>query len=82
LFVVFNEIVMAAGQACDEMWSRVPLVVVLGATGTGKSKLAVELAKRFAGEVIGADSMQVSARGADKRLRSQSTFLRYALFAV
>ncbi|XP_065213375.1 tRNA dimethylallyltransferase [Planococcus citri] len=39
--------------------SRVPIVCVLGATGTGKSKLAIELAKKFNGEVISADSMQV-----------------------
>ncbi|XP_052826427.1 tRNA dimethylallyltransferase-like [Octopus bimaculoides] len=37
--------------------SRFP-VVVLGATGTGKSKLAIELAKVFSGEIINADSMQ------------------------
>ena len=35
------------------------LVAVLGCTGTGKSKLGIELAKRFGGEVISADSMQV-----------------------
>lgn len=35
------------------------LVVVLGATGTGKSKLAIEIGKRFQGEIISADSMQV-----------------------
>ena len=36
-----------------------PLVVILGATGTGKSKLAIELGKRLQGEIISADSMQV-----------------------
>ncbi|XP_066530886.1 tRNA dimethylallyltransferase [Hoplias malabaricus] len=36
-----------------------PLVVILGATGTGKSKLALEIAKRVQGEIISADSMQV-----------------------
>ncbi|TSK31417.1 tRNA dimethylallyltransferase, mitochondrial [Bagarius yarrelli] len=35
------------------------LVVVLGATGTGKSKLAIEIGKRLKGEIISADSMQV-----------------------
>ncbi|XP_074469973.1 tRNA dimethylallyltransferase [Sebastes fasciatus] len=35
------------------------LVVILGATGTGKSKLAVELGRRLQGEIISADSMQV-----------------------
>uniref|UniRef100_A0A8C4WYS7 tRNA dimethylallyltransferase n=1 Tax=Eptatretus burgeri TaxID=7764 RepID=A0A8C4WYS7_EPTBU len=36
-----------------------PLVVIVGATGTGKSKLAIELASKFHGEVVSADSMQV-----------------------
>ena len=38
---------------------RPPLIVILGCTGTGKSRLALELALRFGGEVISADSMQV-----------------------
>lgn len=36
------------------------LVVILGATGSGKSKLAIEIGKRLNGEIISADSMQVS----------------------
>ncbi|XP_058820922.1 tRNA dimethylallyltransferase [Topomyia yanbarensis] len=40
--------------------SRVkPVVVILGSTGTGKTKLSIELARRFGGEIISADSMQV-----------------------
>lgn len=45
------------------------LVVILGATGTGKSKLAVELGRRLQGEIISADSMQVgrlSTRGSPR----------------
>lgn len=42
------------------MCSRVPVIVILGATGCGKSKLGIEIARRFGGEVISADSMQVS----------------------
>ena len=38
---------------------RVPVIVVCGATGTGKSKLALEIAEKYGGEVISADSMQV-----------------------
>lgn len=38
-----------------------PLLVVLGSTGTGKSELAVELARRFRGEVVNADAMQLYA---------------------
>ncbi|CAG9827753.1 unnamed protein product [Diabrotica balteata] len=41
------------------MTSRLPLVIILGATGSGKTKLSLELAKKFCGEIIGADSMQV-----------------------
>ena len=35
------------------------IICVTGATGTGKTKLGVELAKKFNGEVISADSMQI-----------------------
>eukprot|EP01134_Creolimax_fragrantissima_P000521 CFRG0521T1 len=41
------------------------LVVVLGATGVGKSRLAIDLAKQFNGEVISCDSMQIY-RGLDR----------------
>ena len=37
----------------------VPTVVVLGATGAGKSKLALEVAQKFGGEIISADAMQM-----------------------
>ncbi|KAI5921392.1 IPP transferase-domain-containing protein [Camillea tinctor] len=36
-----------------------PLVAIIGSTGTGKSDLAVDLATRFNGEIINADSMQM-----------------------
>lgn len=36
-----------------------PVTFILGATGTGKSDLAVALAKRFNGEIINADAMQL-----------------------
>lgn len=42
------------------MLRKVPLVVILGSTGTGKTKLSIEIAQRFGGEIISADSMQVS----------------------
>lgn len=42
-----------------KMLRKVPLIVVLGSTGTGKTKLSVELARRFNAEIISADSMQV-----------------------
>lgn len=43
----------------NKMIRKVPLIVVLGSTGTGKTKLSIELAQRFGGEIISADSMQV-----------------------
>ncbi|CAK9814311.1 tRNA dimethylallyltransferase [Anthophora plagiata] len=39
--------------------SRVPVLAILGSTGCGKSRLGIELARRFCGEIISADSMQV-----------------------
>ncbi|KDR17577.1 tRNA isopentenyltransferase, mitochondrial [Zootermopsis nevadensis] len=41
------------------MRSRIPVIVILGATGSGKSKLGIEIARKFAGEILSADSMQV-----------------------
>ncbi|CAK4032098.1 tRNA dimethylallyltransferase, mitochondrial [Lecanosticta acicola] len=38
-----------------------PLICVIGATGTGKSQLAVEIAKRYNGEIINGDAMQLYA---------------------
>lgn len=36
-----------------------PIVVIVGSTASGKSKLAMEIAKRFNGEIISADSWTV-----------------------
>ena len=36
-----------------------PLILILGPTATGKSRLSVELARRFNGEIVGCDSIQV-----------------------
>ena len=46
--------------AVRKLVNKLPVVVILGATGTGKSKLAIEMATKFNGEIISADSMQVS----------------------
>ena len=39
--------------------SRKPIVVVAGPTGSGKSALALELARAFRGAIVNADSQQV-----------------------
>lgn len=44
------------------MLRKLPLIVILGSTGTGKTKLSIELARRFNAEIISADSMQVNSR--------------------
>jgi tRNA dimethylallyltransferase len=49
--------------------SRPVLVAILGPTATGKSRLAIELARRFAGEIVNCDSTAVYRRldiGTDK----------------
>nr|XP_021323735.1 tRNA dimethylallyltransferase, mitochondrial isoform X1 [Danio rerio] len=50
---------MAAATRVLQKGIKPSLVVILGATGTGKSKLAIEIGKRLNGEIISADSMQV-----------------------
>lgn len=39
--------------------SKPKVIVIMGATGAGKSKLAIDLASHFPVQVINADSMQV-----------------------
>lgn len=39
--------------------NKIPLLAVVGPTASGKTALAVALAKRYGGEVISADSMQI-----------------------
>lgn len=46
-------------QLNKNMSSKEKVIVILGPTATGKSDLAVFLAKKFNGEIIGADSRQV-----------------------
>lgn len=50
---------MSPGQFATKMLRNVPLIVILGSTGTGKTKLSIELAQKFGSEIISADSMQV-----------------------
>ncbi len=40
-------------------WPDTPVVVVCGATATGKTAVAIALAERLGGEIVNADSMQV-----------------------
>ena len=38
---------------------KIPLIVVGGPTASGKTALAIELAKALDGEIVSADSMQI-----------------------
>ena len=42
-----------------EIKDKVKIIVVCGPTASGKTALAIELAKLFNGEIVGADSMQI-----------------------
>lgn len=44
---------------CDTLDNLINVVSVIGPTASGKTKLAVSLAKKFNGEIISADSMQI-----------------------
>ena len=43
---------------------KIPIIVIMGFTASGKSKLAIDLAKKFNGEIISADSVAIY-RGMD-----------------
>ena len=38
---------------------KLPLIIVAGPTASGKTRLAIEIAKSFDGEIVSADSMQI-----------------------
>uniref|UniRef100_A0AC11CPZ0 tRNA isopentenyltransferase 1 n=1 Tax=Ovis aries TaxID=9940 RepID=A0AC11CPZ0_SHEEP len=50
---------VSVGPGLRGLQRTLPLVVILGATGTGKSTLALQLGQRLGGEIVSADSMQV-----------------------
>jgi tRNA dimethylallyltransferase len=50
---------MTANQQSQSETASRPLVVVHGATASGKTSLAVQLAQRFSGEVVSCDSVAV-----------------------
>ena len=44
------------------MEEKIKILAVVGSTASGKSALAVELAKRLDGEIVSCDSMQIYRR--------------------
>lgn len=64
---------------------RPRVVVVLGATATGKTALALELAERMAGEIVNADSLQAYRRlkiGTGKPSRADLARVPHHLFDI
>ncbi|CAI9105560.1 OLC1v1004505C1 [Oldenlandia corymbosa var. corymbosa] len=53
-----NTVIMEENP-CTESSSKPKILVIMGPTGAGKSKLAIDLASHFPIEIINADSMQV-----------------------
>src|SRR4030042_2114882 len=43
-------------QPKDNETNKVPLVVILGPTAVGKTEIAIQLAEKFGGEIVSADS--------------------------
>lgn len=41
------------------MYKKIPIIAVVGPTATGKTALGIAIAKRFCGEIISCDSMQI-----------------------
>ena len=39
--------------------NKIPVIVVAGATASGKTALAIDIAKSVNGEIVSADSMQI-----------------------
>lgn len=44
---------------CDILENSIKVVSIVGPTASGKTKLSVKLAKKFDGEIVSADSMQI-----------------------
>ena len=61
--VVVQDLAGSAGRLIAEIDEKTP-VLIAGPTASGKSALAIELARRLGGAVINADSMQIY-RGMD-----------------
>lgn len=63
----------------------IPILIVAGPTASGKSKLALELARRLPGEIVSADSRQVYARldiGTAKPGKAELERVRHHLIGI
>ncbi|KAJ6674833.1 ADENYLATE ISOPENTENYLTRANSFERASE 5 CHLOROPLASTIC [Salix viminalis] len=51
--------VIKMDMLCPRSWQKEKVVIVMGPTGTGKSRLSIDLATQFPAEIINSDKMQV-----------------------
>jgi tRNA dimethylallyltransferase len=61
------------------------LLVVCGPTGIGKTRMAIQLAQRFNGEIVGADSMQIYRRmdiGTAKPTPGEQALMRHHMIDI
>ncbi len=68
-----------------EKTEKIKLVAIVGPTGVGKTSLSIELALRFNGEIISADSMQVHRHmdiATAKPTREEKTLVRHHLIDI
>lgn len=72
-------------RANDEVATVIPLAVLAGPTGSGKTDVGIEIAARFNAEIVSADSMQVYRRldiGTAKPTRAQRAMAVHHLIDV
>ena len=64
---------------------KIPIVVIGGATASGKTALSIALAKRYGGRIISADSMQIYRRmdiGSAKPTMEERAGIRHDLMDI
>ena len=58
------------------------IILLFGPTASGKSKLAVDIAKKFNGEIINADSMQVYKEVKILSARPTNRTIKHHLYGI
>ncbi len=69
----------------DQHRNHPPVIVICGPTGIGKTAAAIEVARRFGCEIVGADAMQVYCRmeiGTAKPTAEEQALVRHHLIDV
>ncbi len=65
--------------------NKIPLIVICGPTGAGKTDIAIELAEKYNGEIVSADSRQIYIEpeiGANKPSKEQLKRIRHYMINI